>query len=158
MKAGHAHGDATAICLSGNAGTPDGTSIRPVASPTDSFLVWVVESPDQIWIGGANGTLLNGNCRQGFRQIPGINRRFHLNSATIYEGRLYIACAAYGLHVFDGAALKPVTTGLRPEPEEINQVDAGAGVLWGVGRKDIVHFDGKTWERIDFPFNTPIRE
>ncbi|MHC5307426.1 contractile injection system protein, VgrG/Pvc8 family, partial [Bartonella sp. LJL80] len=29
--------------------------------------------------------------------------------------------------------------------------------LWIVGMKDILHFNGSAWERIDFPGNPPIR-
>lgn len=139
----------------------DGVKMRPIVSPTPHFLVWVlVESETSIWMGGARGTLLNGNWKDGFRQIPNIDTGHHFNSATFYQGKLWLASALgelQGIYVYDNDVVAKVTTGLEPEPAEINQIDAGAGVLWGVGGKDIVHFDGESWERIDFPFNTPYR-
>jgi len=140
----------------------DGEKVTVLQMPTRAFLVWVrVENENSIWIGGANGALLNGNWRDGFRLLPGINGEHHLNAAAFYGGQLYLGSssnALSGLYRLEDAQLRRVGAGLKPELTDVSFVDAGAGVLWAIGEgKDIVHFDGKAWERIDFPHNAPIR-
>jgi len=133
----------------------DGGNVRALGSPTQNDLVAIwVENPNSIWISGAQGTLLRGDARRGFDLMPGIVDNHHLNSVCIFEGRTFLASALgeeAGLYSYDNGRMERVLTGLAPEPKLIDWVDAGAGVLWAVGSKDIVRFDGKTWERIDFP-------
>jgi hypothetical protein len=139
----------------------DGARISPVISPTQNGLVSIyVEEPRSIWISGANGTLLNGNHRDGFRRVLGIGAQHHLNSVTMHQGTLYLGSAVgweSGLYTYESGRFSKVETGLKPGIAEVNHVDVGDGLLWAVGLKDIIRFDGKTWERIDFPLNPPIR-
>lgn len=119
-----------------------------------------VESPSKIWVCGNHGTLLCGNHRDGFRQVPGANTDQLLQSVTQYEDDLYLGAGAghpIGIMRYDGRRLERVYTELEPEVTDSHTVTASNGVLWSVGIKDIVCFDGKAWERIDFPGNTPIR-
>ena len=79
---------------------------------------------------------------------------------TIYGGKPYLVSSlgsTRGLYTYEDGRLLKVATGLTPELTDVKHTDAGAGVLWAVRLKDILHFDGKTWERIDFPLNPPIR-
>jgi len=139
----------------------DGDRVRVLGSPTQSHLVSIWAQNEQfIWICGANGTLLRGNARSGFDLMPGIGIEHHLNSVCVFEDRTFLASALgnnAGLYTYENGRFNRVATGLAVEPKWIDRVDVGAGVLWAAGLKDIVKFDGKTWERIDFPFNTPIR-
>ena len=139
----------------------DGSSVRQLASPTRSGLVQIcVESEERIWICGAGSTLLVGNRKDGFTLAPGISGAHHFNSMTIYGGKPYLVSSlgsTRGLYTYEDGRLLKVATGLTPELTDVKHTDAGAGVLWAVGLKDILHFDGKTWERIDFPLNPPIR-
>ncbi len=139
----------------------DGSSVRQLASPTRSGLVKIcVESEERIWICGAGSTLLVGNRKDGFTLAPGISGAHHFNSMTMYGGKPYLVSSlgsTRGLYTYEDGRLLKVATGLTPELEDVKHTDAGAGVLWAVGLKDVVRFDGKSWERIDFPFNPPIR-
>ncbi len=36
-------------------------------------------------------------------------------------------------------------------------IEAVDGVLWVMGTKDLLRFDGQRWERIAFPGNDPVR-
>jgi hypothetical protein len=139
----------------------NGHSFRRIPSGSEEQLIDIhVESPDKIWACGHWGTLICGNYRDGFRQVPAANGGQLFQSLTMFEGKIYLGAGAgrpMGLMSYDGMRFEKVRTGLSPEVDDSHSVDSANGVLWSVGLKDIVRFDGKTWERIDFPGNTPIR-
>jgi hypothetical protein len=139
----------------------NGNSFRRIPSDSEAQLIDIhVESPDKIWVCGGRGTLVCGNYRDGFRQVPVANGGQLFQSVTMFEGKIYLGAGAgrpMGLMSYDGVRFEKVRTGLSPEVDDSHSVDSANGVLWSVGLKDIVRFDGKTWERIDFPGNTPIR-
>ena len=58
---------------------------------------------------------------------------------------------------YERGRIAPVTTGLKPDIHDVHTVDAADGLLWAVGFKDILCFDGTTWTRIDYPDNPPVR-
>jgi hypothetical protein len=49
--------------------------------------------------------------------------------------------------------LKEVNTGLIPKLTDANAISVSNGMLWSVGYKDIVRFDGKNWMRLVHPDN-----
>jgi hypothetical protein len=73
---------------------------------------------------------------------------------AIFEGRLYLA-GALGLWVLDGDRVEKVRTSLRPELSGRHVLDAVDGTLWFIGYRDIARFDGRRWERLLLPANTP---
>ena len=118
-----------------------------------------VESESRIWLCGANGTLLLGNDADGFKSLSTVDDNQLFLSVTLFQGRAYLG-SNLGLFVYDPAqpssGIQPVITGLTPELQDTNIVDAVDGVLWSIGPKDIARFDGKTWERIHHPDNPRI--
>jgi hypothetical protein len=135
----------------------NGESWRKLALPTDERLNAIyVEDENRIWICGSNGTLLFGNHRDGFIDVSAVEDNQLFTSLTKVNERIYLA-SNLGLFVYDGAGIHPVQTGLNPQLQDANVVDAIDGVLWSIGPKDIAKFDGKQWTRIDHPDNPPIR-
>jgi hypothetical protein len=116
-----------------------------------------VESADRVWLCGQNGALLVGNHREGFEDWSDAAQSQLFHDLTMYEDTLYLS-ADKGLCAYDGKRRRVVRvkTGLKPEPRHLSNIDCADGVLWSVGRKDIVKFDGRTWARIDHPDNPKI--
>lgn len=143
----------------------DGATFTRLPPITDATLVDIfVEDERSVWICGRDGTLLKGNRRNGFQPVDRSSDLQLLSShvflsVTKYEGKIYLASNANpcGLFVYQGDRLEQVSSGLKPDILDVHTVDSVDGVLWVVGSKDILRFDGKTWERIDHVDNKPIR-
>ncbi|MET3140292.1 hypothetical protein AAKU61_004681, partial [Undibacterium sp. GrIS 1.2] len=134
----------------------DGKQWSTLILPTTERLTAIhVDDNKKIWICGTNGTLLFGNWINGFKDLSSIDDNQLFYSLTKFNDRIYLA-SNLGLYVYDGTAIKEVRTGLVPELQDANVIDAADGVLWSIGSKDIARFDGTTWERIHHPDNPPI--
>jgi hypothetical protein len=136
----------------------DGASWQPVDIARGKQLNAIyVESTDRIWLCGQDGALLVGNHRDGFEDWSDITQDQLFHDLTMYEDTLYLA-ADKGLCAYDGKRRRVVRvkTGLKPEPRYMSNIDHVNGVLWSVGRKDIIRFDGNAWARIDHPDNPKI--
>jgi hypothetical protein len=118
-----------------------------------------VESETRIWLCGANGTLLLGNANDGFKSLSTVHDNQLFYSICKFEGLMYMG-SNMGLFCYDpnnhAKGIREVVTGLSPELQDANVVDAVDGVMWSIGEKDIARFDGKKWERIHHPDNPPI--
>ena len=136
-------------------------AIWPANIPKVNLFGIHVEDDTTIWVCGSQGTLLRGNYRDGFQDLsPGGNHSF--NSMTQFQSKLYLTAnggfgGPVGLFTFHNGRLDMVATGLKPDITDIHTVDSADGVLWAVGMKDILCFDGSTWLRIDYPDNPPVR-
>jgi hypothetical protein len=138
----------------------DGSSFETLPPMTEATYVDIfVESADRIWISGRKGTLVRGNRRDGFNPVAVTARQQLFSKMTWYDGKLYLASGANprGLFAYHRARIDQVWSGLTPDILDAHTVDSMDGVLWVVGSKDILRFDGKRWERIDHPDNPPIR-
>jgi hypothetical protein len=63
-----------------------------------------------------------------------------------FGGKLYLSTTRM-LYTLEGDRLKRVDTG-KEIPATCYHLDAADGILWSIGAKDILQFDGKTWTRI----------
>ncbi|MFZ6748487.1 hypothetical protein [Undibacterium sp. Ren11W] len=127
-----------------------------LALPTTERLTAIyVDDNKNIWICGANGTLLLGNWIDGFKDLSSIDDNQLFYSLTKFNDTMYLA-SNLGLFFYDGKSIQKVQTGLHSELQDANVIDAADGVLWSIGFKDIARFDGIKWERIHHPDNPPI--
>lgn len=136
----------------------DGTIWTPVAAPRLKQLNAIhVEGADRVWLCGIDGALLVGNHADGFEDWSDTAQGQLFHDLTMFEDTLYLA-SNKGLCAYDGRRRRVVRvkTGLKPEPISLMMVDHADGVLWAVGGKDIVRFDGRQWARIDHPDNPKI--
>jgi len=149
----------TEIYASGDHGTVlfwDGGKWSPVECPNYADLGQIyVESPDIIWIVGSDGTLLKGNIREGFFNVSPLKELVFTGVAKC--GDLLYLSSDHGLYGWDGKNMKRVKTGLKPEHTDTHSVGCKDGVLWSVGRKDVVRLKDGKWTRIDHADNPPIR-
>lgn len=118
-----------------------------------------IESESRIWLCGANGTLLVGNERDGFKSLSRVEDNQLFYSICLYRG-IAVMGSNMGLFFYDPKhpeqGIRELLTGLTPELQDANKVSAVDDVLWSIGNKDIARFDGNTWTRIHHPDNKPI--
>lgn len=134
----------------------DGARITSVPTDADEGLIAVhAIDAETVYACGRRGNLLVGNSKSGFRKM-----NFHdsqvFNGMAMFQGKLYLSSTGRprGLFVYDGSKLERVNSGLMPDIDDVSAVSAvGDEVLWVMGEKDLLRFDGETWERIAFPPN-----
>lgn len=114
-----------------------------------------VESADAVWVCGCGGVLLRGSHAAGFIDVSALDDTRNYSDVAVHGGKVYLATAE-GLFVREGDAVEPVDTGLVPAHQDGHVLQSVDGVLWSIGYRDIVRFDGTRWERIAFPGNPPI--
>ena len=64
-----------------------------------------------------------------------------------FADRLFIATTK-GLFVLDQETVRPVDF-VGDTPDTTYHLSARDGILWSIGAKDIMQYDGATWTRID---------
>ena len=136
----------------------DGENWRQVNSGVDDDLFHVkVVSELDIYIIGANGTLLKGNQHFGFKNLSSVEDNQRFTGIEIFNGTLFLA-SNLGMFVYDskGKKIVPYQTDLKPDLVDCHVLEAKDGVLWSIGFKDLACYDGKTWTRINHPDNPPI--
>ena len=138
----------------------DGSRFEPVQAPTGRALLAVLaESPERIWVCGREGALLVGNHTAGFRTVRGVNGAPYFSTMTLFDNKLYLGSYARprGLFMYDGRTVTRVSSGLTPDIDDVSMIEAVDGVLWVMGSKDLLRFDGEIWQRITFPGNGPVK-
>lgn len=68
-------------------------------------------------------------------------------SLAWYREKLYFSTMR-GVYALEGDAIVPVAMGADP-PATCFNLSTRDGVLWSIGAKDVMAFDGETWTRID---------
>gem|GEM_PF-6825328 len=141
----------------------NGTTMQLIEQIEGTSLVSIlIEDEDTTWISGDHGTLLRGNAKSGFTRMPSIKGTHNFVSMAKFKDKIYLASHGggwdVGAYVYENNTLTKLVTGLTPETQhDAHTVTCTDEDLWIVGLKDILHFDGSAWERIDFPGNPPIR-
>lgn len=128
----------------------DGSSWRQLVSPTNLILSKVCCAGDgNVYIGGQKSLLLKG--RNDFWDIVPIDVfADDIWGLAWYQDRLYIS-TLYNLYVLNqDNTVTQVDFGRNTvKIKTFYHLDAADGVLWSIGRKDVMAFDGATWTRID---------
>lgn len=114
-------------------------------------------SKDIVYIVGDNGTILKGNCRDGFKDLSSLMHIQHYTDIEFFDGVLYLA-SNKGMFILDYATdeVRKYKTDLVTDLQDTHKLSAKDGVLWSIGIKDIAWFDGKSWTRVDIPGNPKI--
>lgn len=118
-----------------------------------------IESETRVWVCGWNG-LLVGNSIDGFKNLSTSKTLPRFYSLCKFNEYIYLA-SALKLFMYNPnqpeLGIQEVEIGLVPEVEDFHVINSTEGVLWSIGIKDIVKFDGEKWERIYHPDNPPIK-
>jgi photosystem II stability/assembly factor-like uncharacterized protein len=122
-----------------------------VSFATNSHLERVrCKSPDEVYICGGNGTLLQGN-RHGWEMIGDTEMVDHIWDLEVFNGKIYLAVEDT-IMVYEKGEVHRVDTKLRP-PIDAYHWGSRVGMLWSFGENDLAHYDGERWVRVIHPDN-----
>lgn len=159
------HSDAIYICGKDGllAVRTDETGFRRLPQLTQGRLLDIaVVDEDRIVVCGEDGGVFLGNHREGFNALPGRTPNQTFRRMAVFDGKIYLAAnsadqVSGGLFVLKEGRLAQVETGLEPEIGGLSWLSATDEMLLAVGHKDILRFDGTTWDRVIYPGNDPVR-
>jgi hypothetical protein len=144
---GFSESDLYAVGWDGEIWNYDGKNWRQLPSPTNMVLVDVCCGGDgMVYACGREGLLLKGR-NQSWQILDAGEMNQDIWSLAWFEGQLYLS-TMYQLFTLEGDTLAAVDTG-DEDPDTYYRLSAADGVLWSIGAKDVLAFDGKTWTRID---------
>ena len=125
----------------------NGTTWVQRSSPVNTVLVDICCAEDGwVYACGRNGVLVKGrNDDWSVLDLGGFSD--DLWSLASYGGRLYVATMDYVLTLGD-ARLDVVDMG-PDQAKSCYDLAVGHGLLWSIGAKDVMSFDGQSWSRID---------
>ncbi len=122
----------------------DSETWKQQTSPTTLALYRVCCAGDGVvYACGQNGVLLRGKGND-WEMVSQTATKDDLWGLEFYKGKLYVA-SMHALYKLVGDDLVLVDFGGCPRPSSFYGLAAGDGLLWSVGAKDIVEFDGDTW-------------
>ncbi|MEY4561754.1 MAG: hypothetical protein RLZZ618_1031 [Pseudomonadota bacterium] len=117
------------------------------ASPVNTVLLSVCCAEDGLtYACGRNGLLIRGRAGQWEVMDQGVFAE-DLWSLAWFNGKLY-ASSMDAVYVLEDGELGPVYMG-EDQAKTCFRLTAGDGVLWSIGAKDLMCFDGTAWTRID---------
>lgn len=125
----------------------DGTNWLQRSSPVNTVLVDLCCGEDgHVYACGRNGVLVRGRADLWeTMELGGFSD--DLWSLVWYKGKLYVATMDHVLTLAHGG-LKPLSMG-NDAARTCYDLVTGAGLMWSIGAKDVMSFDGKKWTRID---------
>jgi hypothetical protein len=125
----------------------DGRLWHPVASPTNFVLTDVCCAGDgNVYACGRVGMLLAGR-EDKWRIVEQEDVTEDIWSLAWFKGSLY-AASYRGLLRLDGGRLARVDMG-EDTPATYFKLSAVDDVMWSIGAKDVMAFDGQSWTRVE---------
>lgn len=124
----------------------DGDRWSSLPSPVNTVLVEICCGGDgNVYACGRNGVLLRG--RDDVWEIVSTSLKEDLWGLAWFRDRLYLSTME-NVFTLQPDGLHLVTWG-KEKVKTCYDLVTGAGLLWSIGAKDVVSFDGKKWSRID---------
>lgn len=126
----------------------DGQRWRGVSSPTNLLLNRVLCAGDGwVYACGQAGILLRGKGDQ-WTVIEQEDISEDIWDLEWFAGKLYLSTSQF-LYTLGATGHPELVDFGEDVPETCYHLSAAAGVLWSIGAKDIMAFDGEEWKRID---------
>jgi len=125
----------------------DGKQWSACVSPTNSVLVDVCCAGNGVvYACGRNGLIVSG--RHDAWTVKDVSPFGEdIWSIAWFNDRVYFGTMD-AVFVLDGDALRVVKMG-EDAPKTCYDLVTGAGMMWSIGTKDVMSFDGSRWSRID---------
>jgi hypothetical protein len=124
----------------------DGKKWKRQELPTNVHLHSVRCAKDgKVYVAGRKGTLIVGR-KDKWDIIVNQALKDTLWDLEWFEGKLYVS-ALSGVYELSNESIELVDFG-NEKPKTFYHLSAGKGVMWSIGEKDIVSFDGEKWTRI----------
>jgi hypothetical protein len=144
---GYSEADIYAVGWDGEIWQHDGLRWTQRDSPVNTVLVDVCCAGDGwVYACGRNGVLIKGrNDDWSLLDLDGFSD--DLWSLASYAGQLYLATMDYVLTL--GAGHLDVVGMGQDQAKTCYDLVVDQGVLWSIGAKDVLSFDGQAWTRID---------
>lgn len=125
----------------------DGSTWQQKLSPTNIVLTRVLCAGNGVvYASGRKGLLLSGRD-DSWEVIDHASMIDDIWDLAWYQDKLYLS-TMYGLFTLDQDKLLAVDFG-EDSPDSCYHLSTADGVLWSIGGKDIMAFDGNNWTRID---------
>jgi len=125
----------------------NGTMWFPVESPTNLALYKVRCAPDGlVYACGQSGTLLRGRSNS-WKSVQHDSTLEDLWGLEWFNDRLYIASLGQ-IYELSGDTLQTIDFGDEPPPASCYHLSAADGIMWSVGAKNVVQFDGNLWTTV----------
>jgi hypothetical protein len=125
----------------------DGRLWKKQESPTNMILTRVCCAGDgNVYACGRVGMLIRGRDER-WEQIEHDRTKDDFWGIAWYNDHLYLSTMR-GVFVLEDSELKPVSFG-KDRPSSCFALSAADGLMWSIGAKDVMAFDGKEWTRID---------
>ena len=125
----------------------DGKAWSQCNSPVNNVLVDLCCAEDgKVYACGRNGTLVRGRG-DDWEALDLGDFTDDLWSLATFNKRLYLASMEY-VFTLGPDGLELVDMG-KDKPQTCYDLTTGAGMLWSIGAKDVMSFDGTAWTRID---------
>ena len=123
----------------------DGSFFTQQNSPTNLALYKVRCASDGFaYACGQLGTLLRGRDDQ-WEVIEHESTKEDLWGMEVFDGQLYVSSTHFVYRLEDGK-LKPVDFG-DDVPQTCYHLSGADGIMWSIGPKDVMEFDGSNWKR-----------
>ncbi|KQM54816.1 hypothetical protein ASE80_20500 [Pseudomonas sp. Leaf15] len=123
----------------------DGALFTQRNSPTNLALYKVRCAPDGfVYACGQLGTLLRGRNDQ-WEIIEHESTREDLWGMEVFDGQVYVSSTHF-VYRLEDSKLTPVDFG-DDIPQTCYHLSAADGIMWSIGPKDLMQFDGSSWTR-----------
>jgi ligand-binding sensor domain-containing protein len=111
-----------------------------------------IVSEREVWIAGSNGTVLQGNAKDGFKVLSRKTLETDFYAITDFNGEIYIS-GEDGIYVFRNGEPERQKISDRANLKGVSCIEAKDGVLWALSEKKLLRLVGDEWEIFEHPNN-----
>jgi hypothetical protein len=145
---GYGHGEIYAAGVGGELFRFDGQTWKSISTNTNLILSSICCSGDGfIYVGGQKGILLKGRG-DSWETLTFDGMKDEIWGLGWFRDTLFVATLENLYILQKGRDLVPVNFGKKLSPKTFMHLSVRDGVLWSIGNRDIVSFDGKSWAKV----------